>query len=115
MSQAPQEAAAYVIINAPEIIADWLPAPSSSEGGLDTMTVISLYDGETFHIDSREADYMDYGEQNRSDAVTYSLTVPEGMPVETLQIRMKDDKEISWPIWTLSGKAPVRTIFLPAE
>lgn len=122
MSSAPKDAKAYVIINAPEMIADWLPAPSSTEGGLDVMTVISLYDGETIHIDSgnvdasgKEVNYMDFQAQNRSDAVAYSLTVPEGMPVETLVVRMKDGKEITWPIWTISGRAPERTIFIPAE
>ena len=58
---------------------------------------------------------MDFHAQNRTDAVAYSLTVPEGMPVETLLIRMQDGREITWPIWTISGRIPQRTIFLPAK
>ncbi len=117
--QATENAGAFVIVNAPNMIYDRISRPFIyKEGALDVIAVVPLSDGEKVHIESAEpdasgnADRDEEHEPTKRNPIQYSITVPEGMPYNNLIVRDEKGRELIWPICQISGRVPQRSTFL---
>ncbi len=120
VNEAPDNAAALLIVNAPNMIYDRIMRPNIyEEGGLDTVALVSLHDNQKAFFEGTEpdasgnvTDRSDDYELQKANGIQFTVTVPEGMPIKNLVIRNLGGKELIWPVATLSGRVPQRSIFL---
>lgn len=118
--EAPEDAAALLMVNPPQRILDKLPAPVVvDEGTGDRVVMVSLRNEEKFGIEAADKgfdagplSYQGTEEAGRGQAVVYAMTVPEGIPTATMVIRTPGQDEVRWDVATLSGRAAVISRFL---
>ena len=111
--RAPENAGAYVIVNAPDCIYDRIPRPFIyEEGALDTIAVVSFTEKARVHIENSDEGADEEHEISKGNPIQYSVTVPEGIPNNTLKVRDDNGNELEWMIAQISGRVPQRTIFL---
>lgn len=120
MEDAPKDAVALVMVNPPDKMLSRLSySDVYGEGGLDTVVVVSLTDGQRVFIEPSEPNespnawvrggdhYVDKG-----DAAVFDVTVPEGISTETLVVHTTGNGEVLWNISQLSGRIPQMSTFL---
>ncbi|MCR4788511.1 MAG: hypothetical protein K5888_07990 [Lachnospiraceae bacterium] len=124
MALAPDNAVAYVMVNPPYILDQFsYLAPDEEAEGLDILGVVSLFDHQTIHIESKDPDgegnnegYLQgFDDMRRTESEFIKITVPEGMPTETLVVYSEDNSDARWDIWTISGKKVQIGTFVTAD
>ncbi len=107
VEMAPEDAVAFVMVNPDEKIGSYFDHDvHGTEGALDLVTVVSLQDGEKLQLNGESYDC------DITDAETFRITVPEGMPTDKLLIKTADGKEASWEVFQISGRIPQHSIFI---
>ncbi len=121
IKDAPENAAALIIVNPPELILDKMPYPITYvEGAYDRVAVVSLMDGEKVFVESKDpggsgtAERSDVFEMNKGVCTVFEVTVPEGMPSDEVVVRTSGSGEVYWDIWQLSGRIPQMSTYLIA-
>ena len=120
--EAPDNAVAYVMVNPPDLLPEITNAYDEGEG-LDVLGLVSLIDNQNMHIESIDPDesgnnqrYMDENTDLYKGASRFfRITVPEGIPVESLVLESKEYGTVIWDIATLSGKSPQIGAFITAD
>ena len=123
MKTAPENSSALVMVNPPEKILEKMPQPAiKNDGALDTVIAVSLADRTKFHVNTDDTDASGKSKYNklfyeagRGDAVVFQLTVPEGIPHETLEVYVDDAFKASWDIGSLSGRSPQISTFITTD
>ncbi len=120
VNMAEEAPAAFVMINPPKMIRDlYYPKNEETlEGALDHIAVVSLRSGETLKIapedpftQGREKQRMEY-DADMGDVSLFDVTVPEGMPVDSLVVKGPGGSEARWPIIQISGRDPISSVFV---
>ncbi|MCR5402557.1 MAG: DUF3298 domain-containing protein [Butyrivibrio sp.] len=121
IEMAPENAAAFIMVNPPACISNHIPyIRTYKEGALDKVAVISLKDREKIYLGPLGMqDYADGGEfyvTEKTDISAFAVTVPEGMPVDNLVIRTSAGRdELVWDVFQISGRTPQRSVFLTSD
>ena len=123
IKEAPENAVAYVMVNPPAIITERADISDDDGDGLDILGVVSLKDVQTMHIESKDPDesgnnqrYMDrFTDLNKGGSEFIRITVPEGIPTESVVLESKEYGTNIWDIATISGKSPQTGTFITAE
>ncbi len=102
-----EDASALIIVNPPEKISDKLSYPVTvKEGALDKVAVVPLFDGSKISIGSTAE------EREKGRSVVFEVTVPEGMPSDTITVEAPGHGKAEWEVWQLSGKNPQMSTFI---
>ncbi len=102
-----QDASALIIVNPPEKILDMMSYPVTvQEGALDKVAVVPLFD------DSRIGIGSDVEEPPKGRSVVFEVTVPEGMPMETITVEAPGRSKAEWEVRELSGRIPQMSTFI---
>lgn len=123
LEEAPEGAVSFIMINPPEVVETYLlESVQEPAEGLDELAVVFFKDGDKIHIEALEPDTTgrvasgDYYMRGRGNAVVFSVTVPEGMATQVLDITTDDNKkDVRWPIETITGRTPQRSTFIVEE
>ncbi len=118
--KAPTGSGAFVMVNPPQMIMDKMPtAQMINPGAYDRVIVVSLKDGAKISLKPYES-----GEQSgtgsmggsydadKGKPIVFEMTVPEGMPVKTMEVTAPTGEAVSWDVATLSGRIPLMSTFL---
>ncbi len=101
------DASALIIVDPPEKICGRMPDPVTIENGaLDKVAVVPLFDDSAISIRS------DKEEAERGRAAVFEVTVPEGMPIETITVEAPGHKKAEWEVCQLSGRNPQMSTFI---
>ena len=104
---APDDALFMVMVNPPSDNAwDFYMPQAIGDGGSDTVYVVALQDDTEIGFGGGESVVLDKGEIK-----SYSLTVPEGMPMYTIYAVTPDGRSSEWPVMIISGKDPIHCAF----
>lgn len=122
LAEQPVNAAALVIVNPPAEVLNHLSEPVTLvEGAFDRVAVVSLMDDQTFHIESLDPVlsgnnkyYGQFYDCEKGSNTVFTVTVPEGMPVDELVVSTPGYGEVFWDICTLSGRTPQMCTYLIA-
>lgn len=99
--------AALIIVDPPEKICEKMSYPVTvTEGALDKVAVVPLLGDSVIGIGS----VTEEAEKGRS--VVFEVTVPEGMPTDTLTVETMGHGTAEWEVWQLSGKDPQMSTFI---
>ncbi len=120
VKEAPADASALLMVNAPNMIYDRITRPYIYEqGALDIIALVPLHNNQKAFFESTEpdasgnvTDKSDDYDLEKGLTIQFTVTVPEGMPVKNLVIRNTEGKELIWPIAQISGRVPQRSMFL---
>ncbi len=107
LKETAQESLALIIVNPPEMICDKMSYPVTvEEGALDKVAVVPLFDDSRIRLGSK----TETPEKGRS--VVFEVTVPEGMPVDTITVDAPGHGKAEWEVWQLSGRTPQMSTFI---
>ena len=125
--QAPDDAIAFVMINPPQLVSDYLPMGEEIDNeALDTVyvvalkddTLIELYDG-SYNFDNNGFDkdklLNSYKADIKGTVISYKITVPEGMPNRCIYITTADNKTGSYQVLPVSGMSDACGYFILAD
>ena len=76
------------------------------EGALDKVVVVPLFDDSGISIRSNTE------EPEKGRSVVFEVTVPEGMPSDTITVEASGHKKAEWEVWQLSGRTPQMSTFI---
>ena len=123
--EAPENAVAYVMVNPPAIITERAYVYDEEGNGLDVLGILSLKERQDMHIESKDPDesgknqrYMDgyeYEDMYKGATRFIRITVPEGIPVDSVVLESKEYGTTIWDIATISGKNPQTGTFITAD
>ena len=101
------DAAALIIVDPPEQICGRMSYPVTfEEGALDKVVVVPLLDDAKIRIGSITE------ETERGRSVVFQVTVPEGMPVDTITVETPGQGKAEWEVGQLSGRNPQMSTFI---
>ncbi len=101
------DATALIIVDLPEKICGRMSYPVTVENGaLDKVVVVPLFDDSVIGIRS----YKEEPEKGRS--VVFEVTVPEGIPTDTITVDTQGRASSQWEVGQLSGKIPQMSTFI---
>ena len=106
LKQLAGDALALIIVNPPEQICKKMSYPITiEEGALDKVVVVPLFDDSGISIRSNTE------EPEKGRSVVFEVTVPEGMPVDSITVEAPGKKAV-WEVATLSGRIPQMSKFI---
>ncbi len=73
---------------------------------MDKVAVVPLFDGSKISIGSTAE------EREKGRSVVFEVTVPEGMPSDTITVEAPGHGKAEWEVWQLSGKNPQMSTFI---
>ncbi|MCR5302570.1 MAG: hypothetical protein K6E49_09060 [Lachnospiraceae bacterium] len=101
------DASALIIVNPPERIRDRMPYPITvTEGALDKVATVPLFDDSKISIRSNTE------KPEKGRAAVFEVTVPEGMPIDTITVEAPGHKKAEWKVGQLSGRNPQMSTFI---
>ena len=125
--QAPDDAIAFVMINPPQLVSDYLPMGEDIDNeALDTVyvvslkdkTLIELYDG-SYNFDNNGFDkdklLNSYKADIKGSVISYNITVPEGMPNRCIYVSTDDKRTGSYQVVPISGMSDICGYFILAD